>query len=98
MSTPLSRPAVPGTLSDDDLRARSRAVAVLLQSATLADGTDRLSGYRDLIRETLLAVEAHHGAQAALSLVVDELVRALNDPAQIDALIGQLTNRRSPPT
>lgn len=80
MSTPLSRPAVPGTLSDDDLRARSRAVAVLLQSATLADGTDRLSGYRDLVRETLLAVEAHHGAQAALSLVVDELVRALNDP------------------
>ena len=83
-----------GALSDDELAQRTRATATLLAAAARTDSNDPIGGYRDLLRELLLAAEQAHGVPATLALIVDELVRALNDPAQVDALIAALVARR----
>ena len=83
-----------GALSDDDLSQRTRATATLLSAATRSDSTDPNGGYPDLLRELLLAAEQDHGAPATLALIVDELVRSLDEPAQVDALIAALVARR----
>lgn len=83
-----------GTLSDDELAQRTRATATLLAAASRTDSSDPIGGYRDLLRELLLAAEQAHGVPATLALIVDELVRALDDPVQVDALIATLVARR----
>ncbi len=83
-----------GTLSDDELAQRTRATATLLAAAARSDSDDPIGGYRDLLRELLLASEQAHGAPATMALIVDELVRALDDPAQVDQLIAALSARQ----
>ena len=83
-----------GALSDEELAQRTRATASLLAAAARTDSNDPIGGYRDLLRELLLAAEQAHGAPATLALIVYELVRALDDPAQVDGLIAALVARR----
>ena len=83
-----------GALSDEELAQRTRATASLLAAAARTDSNDPIGGFRDLLRELLLAAEQAHGVPATLALIVDELVRALDDPAQVDALIAALVARR----
>ena len=83
-----------GSLSDEELAMRARATAALLVAAARSDTSEPADGYRDLLRELLDAARGRLGAPATLSLIVDELVRALDDPAQVEALIIALQSRR----
>ncbi len=85
----------PGRLSDDELSLRTRAVAMLLEAAVRPDAADPASGYRDLLREVLGRVRELYGERAALAMIVDELVLALDDPAQVEALMRQLEARQA---
>ena len=88
------QPFPPGRLSDEELALRSRAVATLLQAAARPDDADPASGYRDLLRELVDAVRDRLGPQAALTLIVDELVLALDGPEQVALLLQRLQQRR----
>lgn len=95
MTSPSSgQPFPPGRLSDEELALRSRAVATLLQAAARPDDADPVSGYRDLLRELIDSVRDRHGPQAALALIVDELVLALEGPEQVALLLQRLQQRR----